>query len=235
MQKDPPAQSQLISRKDLKMKIKTTIILTASIIFNILLVNGQSPIGENMIVRNIEKQKIQDWQKAIAKTENKTILDYYLLLPKSLLEAESEIINDSKEFRLEKANSDNPNHGRVNIKSGYLIASPDIWLKMAVFKDRINRKDIIAIEFGCGPPPNMYCDYGFIEFDSEKLIWSINKNVFPWDKFEKIYLEQSKDDNIEPFIPNLIIPEFGTDIKMVDAWNTEKTVYTFKWNGQKFE
>lgn len=54
---------------------------------------------------------------------------------------------------------------------------------MALFKDRKNNKDIIGIVLGCGMPPIQYCDYGFLEFNNEKIQWTINREVFPWNKF----------------------------------------------------
>ena len=202
-------------------------------------VSAQSLNGEGLIENGVKNQNLDSWQTDIAKKEKKNIEDYYLLLPKKLLEIESEIKYDSKEYRLEKAHSEkNPNQGRVNLKSGYLIASPDAYLKMTLFKDKINNKDIIAIVLGCGMPPIQYCDFGFIEFDNEKMVWKINMEIFPWTKFNAKCKEIAKlnSANQEEFIPNIILPEFGTTIYLIDAWDSKETpLISIKWNGQSFE
>lgn len=85
----------------------------------------QSPYGEGLIENRIKNQKLKKWQIEIAKKENKNILDYYLILFEKLLVGEEEITNDTKEYRLIAANNrESPFQGRVNIKAGYLIASP---------------------------------------------------------------------------------------------------------------
>jgi hypothetical protein len=216
------------------MRIIAIIIL----IFPFSHLQAQSKGGERFIENALRKQTFTPWQKQISLKKIKTITDYFLLLPKSILEAETGINNDSKDFRLQSASAPK---GRVNVKAGFLIASPDAHLKMALFRDRISNKDVIAIVHGCGAPPIQYCDYGFLEFDQQNAKWMINRDVFPWDEFNKkcdaIALEQKKENSeLEYFIPNIKLPELGTSINVVDAWDTKEIpLFKILWNGQKFE
>lgn len=199
---------------------------------------SQSPIGEGKLENGITNQKLKNWQIEIANKKNKSILDYYLLLPEKLLEGGTGIVDDSREYRLIKANNEkHPIQGRINLKAGYLIASPDAYLKMALFKDRKNNKDIIGIILGCGMPPVQYCDYGFLEFNNEKLEWTINRDVFPWEDFNAKCnkLAKQKPSTEEYFLPEIILPEFGASIVVIDSWDTNNTpLFKINWNGEKF-
>jgi hypothetical protein len=206
-------------------------IITCLLLASLLYVNGQSLNGEGFIENGLKNQNLDSWQIEIAKKKVRSIEDYYLILPKKLLEAELEIKNDNRKFRLDKIS-------RVNIKSGYLIANPDAHLEMALFRDKKNNRDILAIVLGCGSPPIQYCDFGFLEFDSNEMVWSINKEVFPWAEFNSKCdeLSNSKPSDQEYFLPNIILPEFGTTIHLIDAWDSDNTpLVLIKWNGQSFE
>jgi hypothetical protein len=199
---------------------------------------SQSPYGEGKIESSLINQKIENWQIEISNKETKSILDYYLLLPKKLLESENGIQNDSKDFRINSAeNVDHPNQGKINLKDGYLIASPDAYLKMALFRNRVTKSDIIGIVLGCGMPPVQYCDYGFLEFDNDEKKWRISRDVFPWDEFNLRCKELTikKPTAEEIFIPELILPEIGTTLLIIDSWDPKKTpVIKIIWNGEKF-
>lgn len=105
-----------------------------------------------------------------------------------------------------KANNEKqPSQGRINLRAGYLIASPGVYLKMVLFKDRKNNKDIIGIILGCSMPPIQYCDYGFLEFNNEKLEWTVNRDVFPWEDFNAKCnkLAKQKQATEEYFLPEI--------------------------------
>ena len=198
---------------------------------------GQWKYSDNMINSRIEGQYLHPWQIEIAKKEHKNVLDYYLLLPKQLLIGELGITDkrDTKEFRLNSIKQENPAYGRVNIKAGFLVASPDAFIKMALFKDRLNNRDILSIVLGCGEPPVQYCDFGFVVFDKSSLKWYVNKEVFPWKKFyAKCDSITSAYTGTEYFLPNIILPEFGTTISVIDAWNGENSVFKIDWTGKQF-
>lgn len=199
---------------------------------------GQSRGGEKWISNALSKQYLHSWQVEVAKKANKNILDYYLLLPKQLLVAELSIDDrtDTREFRLSSLNKSNPAQGRANIKAGFLIASPDAFIKMALFKDRTNNRDILGIVLGCGEPPIQYCDYEFITFDQSSLKWNTDEDVFPWERFySKCDSISSRYTGTEYFLPNLVLPEFGTTISVVDAWDDDKSVFLIDWAGSEFK
>ena len=196
--------------------------------------------NEGFLVKKlISNQKLYPWQVEISKKSKKNILDYYLLLPEEQLNAEIEQSYKTKESRL-NSTFKTPINGRVNIRSGFLTAMPDVSLTMTLFKDRKNKKDIIGIELGCGEPPVQYCDYGFVEFNSNKNKWIINNSVFSWKKFNNYCMEYAKIKNQKNdedlFWANIIFPEFGTDLKIIDAYDPEeKSILVGIWNGEKFE
>ncbi|MEQ8413905.1 MAG: hypothetical protein RIB71_05545 [Imperialibacter sp.] len=200
-------------------------------------VYSQSADGDRYIESALSVQSLNSWQTEIALKESKSISDYFLLLPKQLLEQEVELENDTKEFRLASARE---GRGRINVSAGYLEAKPDVNLMMALFKNRADKGDIIAIAIGCGVPPVQLCDYGFMEFDSQSKRWTFS-DVFPWTEFyekcETIKADRSKlTGSMEPFVPNIVLPEVGTTIYVIDAWDTKKEpVFRMVWNGTRFD
>jgi hypothetical protein len=224
------------------LSIYKIITITGLVLISISQVTfAQSEIGDGFITNAISKQSLNAWQREIATKDKKDIEDYLLLLPKRLLEAETPIRDDSKDFRLKSATG---SRGRTNKKAGFLTASPNARITMALFKDRVSNKDIIAVVVGCGAPPIQYCDYGFLEFNSTTQLWKINGDVFPWSQFNKQCkaieakrnaADKKSGEKSEYFIPNIVLPEVGTTINVVDAWDSSTPEFKITWNGQKFE
>ncbi len=177
-----------------------------------------------------------DWQKKIADKPNKSILDYYLLLPSKLVSGESGL-KDSYEFRINSTQT--KGKSKVNIKNGYLAAGPDAFIHLALFKNMNDGEDIIAYVKDCGEMPVQSCDYGFLTFDNKSKRWKNANYIFPFEKMKAkcLKIEKVKNWYDEPeVIPYLILPEFGTTIKIMDAYSDdEHLLFIAKWNGKRFE
>ena len=179
-----------------------------------------------------------DWQIKIADKPNKTILDYYLLLPSELLSGES-ALKDSYEFRLSSTTT--KGKCKVNIENGYLVADPDAFIHLALFKNMKDGKVIIAYVKDCGEMPVQSCDYGFLTFDNKRKSWENANYLFPFEKMKAkcLKIEKSKTKNWydrPEVIPYLNLPELGTTIKIMDAYsNDEHLLFSAKWNGERFE
>ena len=207
-------------------------LLTTLLLLTFLFVNGQT------------KRLEYAWQKKIADKPNKTILDYYLLLPTELLSGEFGIngeseLKDSYEFRLNSTKT--KGSCKVNIKNGYLVAVPDAFIHLALFKNMKDGKEIIAYVKDCGEMPVQSCDYGFLTFDNKRKRWENANYLFPFEKMKAkcLKIEKSKTKNWydrPDVIPYLNLPEFGTTIKIMDAYSDdEHLLFNAKWNGERFE
>ena len=181
------------------------------------------------------------WQKKIAEKPQKTILDYYMLIPTGWLEGEdgfgtNEGQKDTYEYRMESVKK-SP-WGCLDQKNGFLKAAPDANICMALFKDKIHNRDVIAFVEGCGEMPVQSCNYLFITFDEAKKEWRNVNDLFPYEEMGKRckFLEKHKtwddDTTVEPYLK---LPEFGTTIKIMDTFSDdEHLLFVAKWNGERF-
>jgi len=207
-----------------------------NVLTTLLLLTSLFAIGQS-------KRLEYDWQEKIADKPNKTILDYYLLFPSKLLSGElglnwGEGPKDSYEYRIESTKT---GCGKVDFKNLYLVACPDVMLHLALFRNSKTGKDIIAYVTNCGEMPVQSCDYGFMTFDNKRKRWENANFVFPFEKMKAkcLKIEKSKTKNWydrPEVIPYLDLPEFGTTIKIMDAYSDEEhLLFNAKWNGERFE
>lgn len=191
-------------------------------------------------IKNIIKLEY-DWQIKIAEKTNKTILDYYLLLPSGLIHSGMNSQYgplDSFNYRIQLSQK---SLSKVNIKNGFLRVDTenDAFLFIALFKDAENKLDIIAYVLGCGELPVQSCDYGFMIFDSNRKVWKNANYVFPFKEMDRkcLKIEKKKKWYDEKVVsPYLGLPEFGTTIRILDAYsNEEHLLFKAKWNGKKFQ
>ncbi|WOK09031.1 hypothetical protein RT717_10330 [Imperialibacter roseus] len=214
-----------------------TVAAFLSLMCKVSFLLAQSVDGDRFIETALKVQRLDPWQTQIALKESKDVSDYFLLLPKQLFEGEVGVGDDTEEFRLSLVNE---GKGRINVAAGYVEVASGFKLVMALFRNRVDKVDVIAVAIGCGVPPVQFCDYGFIEFDPQSKKWTFS-DVFPWTDFnrkcEAIKANRSKlNGSIEPFIPNIVLPDLGTTINVVDAWDTKKEpVFKVVWNGARFE
>lgn len=160
--------------------------------------------------------------------EPKNILDYYLLLPEEYFTCDAGDFNDTKDFRLKCVQY-------KNIKNGYLRAKVDNGmqypLEIALYKDRINKRDIIAVSIDCGP--GCMCNVFKLLVLDKKGEWEVIENILPLQEMEKTLEKLQKKSENELF-PAFVLPEFGTSIKVMDS-ETKNLLYELIWEGGKFQ
>ncbi len=163
------------------------------------------------------------WQSQIAAKTVKTVEDYYLLLPSSIMDCENiakglpTIEERKKEIRIS------------DVKNGYLAffnAS-----QVAVFKNRAEKLDVIAIQSGqsgagntCGAVNSVFT------FDIAKKTWIKRDDLLP-KGYTHVELYQKLSDR--DILPYFDLPQKGTEIKIKDE-NNDSTISILKWNGQCF-
>lgn len=163
------------------------------------------------------------WQTEIAKKSSKSVMDYFLLLPSSILDCE----NTSQGFPTMEARKKLAR--TVDAKNGYLEFMKKA--QLAIFKDRANKTDIIAIQSGmsgagasCGAVNSLF------SFDSASGSW-INRDDLlpPGFKHQDLYNKLADQD----ILPYFELPRKGLEIKIKDE-NSDSTLSVVMWTGQKF-
>lgn len=185
----------------------------------------QPAVAQNEDRADVRRIALQGWQEPYAAKPVKSITDYYLLLPYDAIAIELRgVVTDSKAWRMKAV-------GVQDLKNGYLKASADAPMHMALFKDRVNKKDIIGLVAGCGEPPIQYCNLYFLEFDSVKKVWKESTDVFPWAELDKI----AKQKGIDYYYFEL--PRNGTTINILAPENGEGDAVVFhqaEWSNGRF-
>ncbi|MCI4667970.1 MAG: hypothetical protein MRZ79_07395 [Bacteroidia bacterium] len=178
----------------------------------------QKYISTNGFTQNINR---------VLKMENPNIKDYYLALPESFFGIdcdESAPIKNLIEARKKGI-------AYQNVKSGYLRDEfhPDErkW-SYALFKDRVKNRDIVAYspindmaDYPCGRPDFQ----GFYELNTWGLWENVTKEVIDIE-----YLE--KKLGFQDFL--LVLPEYGTTIKIQRYGSLEKSYGNLLWKNGKF-
>ncbi|WP_282037951.1 hypothetical protein [Saccharicrinis aurantiacus] len=167
-----------------------------------------------------------DWQVPIANKPNKDIQDYYLLLPSKLFDCER-----IKEINQEERNS------RIilkDLKNGYVDYKGSFDFSIALFKDRLNERDLIAVSSNssgrgtsCGGL-NM-----IIEYNKDSAKWYYRNDLLPNRKEIKPYYDKFYKDPIDA-LSYPVVPRHGLIIEYRDE-SQDGIIYQVKWSGQKFE
>lgn len=153
---------------------------------------------------------------------SKSVLDYYLEMPNDYFVCEmAKIYSKAERSNLIK---------HQNIKNGFIKAAADIGnIEIALFKDKIKKRDILAVFAQCGP--GCMCQKTGFLVQKNDLTWdNITDEIFPSDaQINKFIFDDENKDVFYKFI----IPEFGTTIKVLD-WDTEAHLCNIKWENGKF-
>ncbi|MBN2089221.1 hypothetical protein JW964_06395 [candidate division KSB1 bacterium] len=161
-------------------------------------------------------------------SETKNIVDYYLTLPGEYFVCDAGAVQDTKDFRTKCIQY-------KNIKNGYLRAKVDNGmqypLEVALYKDRINKRDIIAVSIDCGP--GCMCNVFKLLTLDKKGQWEVIENILPIQEMEKT-LEKALEKSENELFPAFVLPEFGTTIKVIDS-ESKKLLYELIWQGGKFQ
>lgn len=168
------------------------------------------------------------WQKAIAKKNHKNIKDYFLLLPSVFIDCEGAQFGaaSTKDEREELITY-------VDLKNGYLEYAGS---QLTLFKDRTNKKDIIAIQDGkCGAGTTCGALNTLIEL--EGTVWKFRVDLLPKGKrLEELYGEELRSDTVCPYFD---LPRIGTTILvknecLINECNPQSIVARYLWTGERF-
>lgn len=158
------------------------------------------------------------------KTSNRSIFDYYLLLPSSYFMCDATIETDTKESRTKAIKT-------LDLKNGYILAEPMNYydLQVVLFKDQKTKKDLIVVAINCGP--GCMCNTKeFLIFNENDKSWSENHEVLT-EKIDGAY----------------VLPKNGTIIKVYDFETFEtkisgsitgeknKLIYELQWLNGEFK
>lgn len=152
----------------------------------------------------------------------KNVLDYFLELPNEYFVCEmAKIYNKAERNTLIK---------HKNVKNGFIKAEADIGnIEVALFKDKIKNRDILAVFAQCGP--GCMCQKTGFLVQNTNLTWqNITDEIFPSEAQISKFI--FNDENRDIFY-KFIIPEFGTTIKVLE-WDTEEHLCNLKWESGKF-
>lgn len=173
--------------------------------------------------KNSKKYPIEfDWQKELAKKGTKTIEDYFLLLPSEFLDCEGIYNGYSSIEKREKLIA------KKDIRNGYIQFHKTA--QISLFKDRVNLKDIIAVQIGrCGAGNTCGSLNTILEFIGNK--WILRVDLLPDHKtIADIYHELEKED----ICPYFNLPQIGTIIDVRDEYSGA-VIMKYNWTGQKFQ
>jgi len=164
-----------------------------------------------------------DWQAAIAKKPSKTIEDYFLLLPGSMLDCE----NEAKGYPTVKERKAIARN--IDIKNGYVSFFNAA--QLALFRNRDAKVDIIAIQIGkSGAGASCGSENSLLQFDSDKKSWKRREDLLPKNlTFDELFKSLSKLD-LEPYF---YLPQKGVDIQVKDE-SKDSILAILHWNGKRF-
>ncbi|MBO9698556.1 MAG: hypothetical protein J7604_00020 [Sporocytophaga sp.] len=120
---------------------------------------------------------------------------------------------------------------KSNVKNGYLVASDknDFSIEMALFKDKIIGRDIIAVfSRGCNIGGQCPPRYDFWTYKNKQW-FNVTKELVNLESVSKKVEQESGS------IPGYLLPELGTDIKVVECDSKKDLGYRLKWVNSKFE
>ncbi len=162
-----------------------------------------------------------EWQKTIAHKESKNIKDYFLLLPSEIINCEGAMMNEYSTKQQREGSI-----SKLDLKNGYLQFHRTG--QLVLFKDRINKKDIIAVQSGrCGAGNTCGAYNTLMEFHNEQ--WMFRIDLLPDGKLiEELYY----DDNSCPYFD---LPQFGTTILIRNELKEGSVITKYKWTKQRFE
>jgi hypothetical protein len=163
------------------------------------------------------------WQSEIIRKPNKSILDYFYLLPATWLDCES--IAKGLPTLQERKNIISV----LDTKNGYIkfFKSAEI----VMFKDRKNAIDFLAIQIGkCGEGSNCESINGLFRFDSIKKVWVEQNALLPVGSTFKEMYRINIDKGICPYWK---LPQIGLKIEIKDE-HTESIISVLEWNGKSF-
>jgi hypothetical protein len=169
--------------------------------------------------------KLDEWQLELKDKEEKSIMDYYLLLPNAVFDCELDRSFDKNQRLVLITVQD--------IKNGFIEFEGDQKFSLALFKDRVNEIDYIAISNNhsgrgstCGGLNTI------LQFASSKG-WKYRTDVLP-PKEQISYLVKEFYKNTDEISYYYKLPQFGLVVTLNDG-STDKVICKMKWKADKFE
>jgi hypothetical protein len=196
--------------------IATNLMARTGILFSILLAISSFPADSTWVAG-------LPWQSALAAKRSKTVEDYFLLLPSSIVDCENiaKGIPTSEERKKLIRLSD--------VKNGYLTFGKNS--QLAVFKNRTEKMDLIALQFGrsgagssCGAVNSVF------QFDAKTKTWIARDDLIPKGYAQKELYVALSDKDILPFF---LLPRKGTGIEIKNE-NNDSTLAVLHWNEKAF-
>lgn len=134
-----------------------------------------------------------------------TILDYYLALPDAYYQCEMEP-KITAQYKMKQI-------VRKNIKNGYLLAKSEGYpMEVALFVDAAGEERVIAVNITCGE--GCMCNrFALLRYLGPGNWKNVTADLMPPDgEIEAAIKKKHGDRNW-----SLILPEFGTTVRVVDA------------------
>jgi hypothetical protein len=153
-----------------------------------------------------------------AQQKQKSIMDYYLDLPDEAFYCEIKPENLSTEFKKRQIR-------KSNLKAGYILArAENMPLEAALFTDAYLGITVVAVNRPCGE--GCMCNYFRLLRPTGKGAWA-DFDAFPSPD------EIMKAAGLTEPDYELVLPEIGTDIKVVSR-DTKKLLALIGWSGGQF-
>ncbi len=163
------------------------------------------------------------WQTELTKKEKKTIEDYFLLLPSDFIDCEGIYEGYPTREKREKLIQ------KKDVRNGYIEFQKTA--QLALFKDKVNSKDIVAIQIGrCGAGSTCGSLNTLLELKDNKWIYRVD--LLPKrERMEDIYNRLEKEDKC----PYFDLPQIGTVISVRDENNNGAIITSYRWTGTNFQ
>lgn len=134
-----------------------------------------------------------------------TILDYYLALPDAYFQCEMEAKITTQEKMKQIV--------RKNVKNGYLLAKSEGYpMEVALFVDATGKERVIAVNISCGE--GCMCNkFALLRYLGPGKWKNVTADLMPPDgEIDAAIRKKHGDRNW-----SLVLPEFGTTVRVVDA------------------
>ncbi len=199
----------------------TALFLIALAVISCAKENKEQNIKKNTVIKT--KSFEFEWQKAIAQKEQKTIEDYFLLLPSRFLDCENvEAGLPTQKLRMSII-------GIKDLKNGYIQF--DRTSEIVLFINRVENINILGVQIGKSGAGNTCGSINsFYQYDSSSNLWLERDDILPEGfTHNALYNKYSAADQY----PYFKLPQFGLNLE-VRAEDSEKILCILKWDGQKF-
>ena len=169
--------------------------------------------------------KLNDWQIPSKKKETKSVMDYYFLLPNSVFDCEVDRYFNEQQ-RLELINTKDVKNGFISFKSTYRFS-------MALFKDRTNNIDYLAISSNSsGRGSTCGGLNAILQFTQDKG-WIYRNDVLPERELINQQVEAFYKD-LDEVSYHYKVPRYGLTMTLNDD-STNEIICKLQWKTNKFE